>query len=360
MTIQWNQIDDGTESTYHLPGVDHSGVLSSTRPVVEAGEWVWINRDRLDTVVDQLHAFSHDKDTSQQTEPATPVWYERYHFFDGSERTLNWLLVLDALNFCFWAEKNQPRWGIAYNGEILNGYWAEAASLKRAVEEGFPLWDARYLSTMSSEDLAHIFRGIPSENGQDQAMIPLFEQRLTNAREVGNVLLERYNGQFAHVIEEAGGNAVKLALLLADAFPSFHDVASYHKREVRFLKRAQICAADLYGAFGGKQWGTLSDLDQLTAFADYKLPQILRHFGVLEYHPELAERVDRLELLQAGGEEEVEIRAATVWACELLRQDMASAGAKSITAAEIDQHLWLLSQNITSMRPYHRVRTMYY
>ncbi len=285
MTTQWNSTDD-IESAYALAGTDDLGVLSTTRPVVEAGEWVWINRDRLDALVDQLHAFSQEKDLKDSA-PAP-------------------------------------------------------------------------LSSMSSEDLAHIFRGVPPENGDSPAMIPLFEQRLANAHEVGNVLLERYDGQFAHVIEEAGRSAVKLALLLAEAFPSFHDVASYRKREVRLLKRAQICAADLYGAFGGKLWGALTDLDQLTIFADYKLPQILRHFGVLEYHPELAERIDKLELLEPGGEEEVEIRAATVWACELLRQIMTMAGVQSITAAEIDQQLWLLSQNITSMRPYHRVRTMYY
>ena len=360
MTTQWNSTDDDIESAYALAGTDDLGVLSTTRPVVEAGEWVWINRDSLDALVDQLHAFSQEKDLKDSAPAPAPVWYEQYHFFDGTVRTLNWLLVLDALNFCFWAEKDALRWRIEYQGEILNGYWAEAASLKRGAEEGFPLWDARYLSSMSSEDLAHIFRGVPPENGDSPAMIPLFEQRLANAHEVGNVLLERYDGQFAHVIEEAGRSAVKLALLLAEAFPSFHDVASYRKREVRLLKRAQICAADLYGAFGGKLWGALTDLDQLTIFADYKLPQILRHFGVLEYHPELAERIDKLELLEPGGEEEVEIRAATVWACELLRQIMTMAGVQSITAAEIDQQLWLLSQNITSMRPYHRVRTMYY
>ncbi len=157
MTTQWNSTDDDIESAYALAGTDDLGVLSTTRPVVEAGEWVWINRDRLDALVDQLHAFSQEKDLKDSA-PA-PVWYEQYHFFDGTVRTLNWLLVLDALNFCFWSEKDAPRWRIAYQGEILNGYWAEAASLKRGAEEGFPLWDARYLSSMSSEDLAHIFRG---------------------------------------------------------------------------------------------------------------------------------------------------------------------------------------------------------
>ena len=290
--LQKHDFDD--EDVYSLASV---GVLTSTYPVVEQGELVWIDTERVGRLVDQWAA------QSETGKIAPPAWYDAYHFFDGTERTVNWILVLDALNFCFWAEKGQPRWTVEYRGETLNGYLAEAAALTRAVEEHIPLWDAQYLSTMSENDLAHIFRG--------QQRIPLFEQRLYNVREVGRVLLKRYDGQFVHAIEQAGYNAVQLALLLAREFSSFYDVALYRGREVRFLKRAQICVADLYGAFGGKSWGALTAMDQLTAFADYKLPQVLRHVGVLEYAPPLAERVDNQELMEAGSEEEVEIRAAT-------------------------------------------------
>lgn len=155
------------------------------------------------------------------------------------------------------------------------------------------------------------------------------------------------------------GDAVKLALLLAAHFSSFNDVALYRKHEVRFLKRAQICVADLYGSFGGKAWGALQNLDQLTAFADYKLPQVLRHLGVLEYERTLAGHIDNQELISQGSEEEIEIRAATVWACELLRRAMVGHD-HHVTAAEIDQRLWLLGQESTHMRPYHRTRTIFY
>ncbi len=343
----WDDFDD--EDPYPLYEVDHLGVLSSTREVVEQGEYVWIDRERVELLSDQWA-----QNVGEDAANSTPLWYDRYHFHDGTERTVNWLLVLDALNFCFWAEKDQPRWQVKYQGETLNGYWAEAAALTRAVEEGIPLWDAEYLSKISSKELARIFRGKPAKLN-----IPLFEQRLHNAQEVGRVLLERYDGQFARAVEQAGGSAVKLALLLANDFSSFHDVSSYRNREVRFFKRAQLCVADLYGSFGGKSWGAFTDLDQLTAFADYKLPQVLRHFGVLEYHPTLAERIDNKELLEPGSEEEVELRAATIWACELLRREMAHSG-RSITAVEVDQRLWLLGQNLSELKLYHRTRTIYY
>lgn len=340
------------EDVFPLYETDQSGILSSTRIVLEEGEHVWIDRVRLDQLA--LQWVQRVQQEEKGAALYTPVWYDRYHFHDGTERTVNWLLLLDALNFCFWAEKGQPRWQIEYKGELLNGYWAEAASLTRAVEEGMPLWDASYLCNLNSADIAHIFRGTPAS-----PPIPLLEQRLQNAREVGQVLIERYEGQFSHAIEQVEGDAVKLTLLLAAHFSSFNDVALYRKHEVRFLKRAQICVADLHGSFGGKDWGALRNLDQLTAFADYKVPQVLRQLGVLEYERTLAGGIDNQELIPQGSEEEIEIRAATVWACELLRRAMAGHD-RHVTATEIDQRLWLLGQKSTHMRPYHRTRTIFY
>lgn len=331
---------------------DKLGVLSSTREVMLRARSVRIEPEPIQRLARQLAA---PRRTEAGAEPDLS-WPARYHFFDGTERTVNWMLLLDALNFCFWGERGQPRWQIAYQGEMLNGYWAEAAALRRAVEEGRPLWDAGYLSNISHQELAAIFRG----HSPDGPGIPLFEERLRAAREVGQVLLERFDGQFSHLVEQAGQSAVELALALAEHFTSFRDVATYENQEVRFLKRAQICVADLAGAFNGQSWGAFTDLDQLTIFADYKLPQVLRHYGVLVYAPELASAVDRQELLTSGSAEEIEIRAATIWASELLRREMARLTERPLTAAEVDQVLWHLGQDATEMRPYHRVRTIFY
>ena len=348
---RWNDTEE--EETYALAEQDALSVLSSTRRVLEQGEHVWLVADNIEHISDSwIH--EHVNTHEQQQISSLPPWDNTYHFHDGTERTVNWLLLLDALNFCFWAEKGRERWRISYKGETLNGYWAEAAALKRAVEEGMPLWDAAYLSTISEDALASIFRPIESSDS-----IPLMEQRLFNTREVGRILQEKYSGQFTQAITQVNGNALALVQLLAHDFSSFNDVVRYRNYEVRFFKRAQICVADIYSAFEGKQWGAFSDIHRLTIFADYKLPQILRHYGILAYHPTLATRIDAQELLEPGSEEEVEIRAGTIWACELLRRAMQRQGY-SMNALELDQKLWLLSQHTKNMRPYHRVRTQFY
>jgi hypothetical protein len=334
---------------------DASGVLTSTRAVVRQARSVSLDRTAIQQLARQL-ILPERAQASAKPALALPEWPTRYHFFDGTQRTVNWMLLLDALNFCFWGEKDQARWQISYQGETLNGYWAEAAALRRAVEEGKPVWDAGYLSNIDRQELATLFRGLSADTPE----IPLFEERLWIAREVGQVLLEQFEGQFSHLVDRVRQSGVKLALALAEYFSSFRDEATYNSQEVRFLKRAQICVADLYGAFDGQSWGAFTDLDQLTIFADYKLPQVLRHYGALVYTPALAEKVDHQEQLAPGSTEEVEIRAATIWACELLRREASRLSEQALTAAAIDQWLWHLGQDADHMLPYHRVRTIYY
>lgn len=278
-----------------------------------------------------------------------PAWNYKYHFFDGTERSLTYLFLLDALNFSFWGT---PRWQVRYSGEVLNGYWALAASLKRASEQETLLLDAQFLASIHPDQLARVLRG--------RGVIPLLVDRWRNVRELGQVLSERFGGSAARVVEEAGHDAARLARSIAENFTSFHDKTIYGSHAVNFFKRAQILVADIAGAFGGKGWGEFSNLETLTAFADYKLPQILRAWGILKYDAGLARRVDAEKELAKDSPEEIEIRSATLWAVELLRIELANRG-QVLTSPQVDWFLWESSHgDVEGLKPYHRVRTIYY
>jgi Potential Queuosine, Q, salvage protein family len=341
--------DPGDQSVprgdFELETEDRLGILRATASVLRQAQYVRLDASAIPPVVDRF---------------ALAPWPEQLgldslHFFDGTERTVNWVLVLDALNFCFWGEPGAPRWRIQWRGQILDGYYALAASLSRAVDEGCPVWDAAFLAAIDRQSLADILRPVPGS-----AEIPLLDSRLENVREVGRVLLDRYDGQFASAVAQAGKSAVALAELLARDFSSFRDVSQWHRVPVPFLKRAQICVADLHASFQGKAWGAFVDLDQLTAFADYKLPQLLRTVGVLVYSEELAQLVDQLVPIVPGSVPEIEIRSATIWGVEWLRRALRGRGM-SRSASAIDYRLWLDSQKATpDTLPYHRTRTIYY
>jgi len=317
-------------------------VLASTRVVVENARYVTIDSDRVAAVAEELAA-----------RRAPPVTYDCARHVCGPEPWVaNFILVLDALNFSFWPDPGQARWRVSDRGETVNGYWALVAALRRALDEGIPLADASYLSALSEADVAHLLRG--------EGSIPLLTERTAALREVGRVLNERYDGQFVRMIERADRDAVRLTRLLAQELTSFDDVASYGGHPVYLYKRAQICCGDLHGAGQGADWAELAHLDQLTAFADYKVPQVLRRLGVLAYTDALARTIERRVFLPPGSDAEVEIRAGTIWGVEFLRRALEERGVK-LRAYEVDWHLWELGQMLPpDAVPYHLTRTIFY
>jgi hypothetical protein len=117
-----------------------------------------------------------------------------------------------------------------------------------------------------------------------------------------------------------------------------------------FYKRAQIVANDFTLAGLAK----FDDIDELTIFADNLVPHVLRMDGVLTYHPDLAQIIDSGQLL-APGEQEREIRACAVHACEQI------AARMEIPARDLDVVLWNRGQaSHYKARPRHRTRTVYY
>jgi hypothetical protein len=355
------------------PLTDRLSVLTSTLPIVIASPDVTLDAARVATVAGVWAAEPWPNDG----------WDTSVHFFDGTERTLNWMALLDALNFCFWADPpaprsierrrgiergpaeampisdDAPRWRVQWRGKWYNGYNALAVALTRALDAGHPLWNAGYLERMDAATMHDILRPDPDADGI-AVEVPLIEARVAHTRELGRILNAHYDGQFANVMEASERDAVALALLLAREFSSFNDITTWEGAEVRLLKRAQILVSDIASAFGDTGLGHVDHLDELTAFADYKVPQLLRRLGILTYAPDLTARLDRLELIAPGDHAEVAIRAATVWGVEWLRRALAEAGVL-VTAPAIDYRLWLAGQHVLSQdRPYHRTRTIYY
>jgi hypothetical protein len=319
-----------------------SEVLKTSKIVSEKSKAVWIDRQAVGRFVGKLQA----------EDIKAPPWDMYCHFFDGTEKTVAYLLVLDTINFCFWPPPGKTKWEIEYKSKRLSGYYALAASLKRAVESGIPLLNAEYLAGLSLDQLKYILGG----HGE----IQLLENRLIALNELGNILIKEYEGHAHRLVESAGYSALKLARLLAKKLASFNDIAEYRGHRIFFYKRAQIIAADLYGAFNGKKWGRFTDMDRLTAFADYKLPQVLRHLGILHYTGALAQKIDHEILIDAGCSEEIEIRSNTIQAVELIRRELVQKG-KALMSFEIDWLLWNLGQdNKYNKKPYHKTLTIFY
>ena len=84
-------------------------------------------------------------------------------------------------------------------------------------------------------------------------------------------------------------------------------------------KRAQIFAADVWGAFKGQGYGEFGDVGSITIFADYIVPGVLQQLGVLRYSSTLANNIESNKVIGSGTEEEVELRACSIYAVEKMR-----------------------------------------
>jgi hypothetical protein len=276
---------------------------------------------------------------------ATPAWEDDHLSGGDAEVRAGWTLLLSALNFCFWDD--EPRWRV----EGADGYMALASALRRAHRAGVPVARPAEYARWSVEELAGVLRGDPG----GPAAPPLLAERHAVAAELGAWLVEEHGGSALSPLH-AAPSAVALATRLATRLRGFRDVALHRGEPVALLKRAQIAAHDCGLALGDDAPAGLRDRRGLTAFADYKVPQVLRAAGALVYAPELAASVDSRTELAAGSEPEVEIRALTVVAVDRLAALLAAHG---LDPPAIDTLLWWRGQGLREP-PYHRTRTVWY
>jgi len=238
------------------------------------------------------------------------------HLTTGSrEQLATFWLTLDAINFgSGWFPTLRKREG-------QSGYFTVATGVRnRFVDEG--PWSAGELAEIGAAEVALALGQNP-----DHELMALFARSLND---LGRHVADDYDGRFASVADSAGSSAVALVECLA-GWDSFADTSRYDGLDVPFLKRAQICTANLARA----GVAAFHDLDRLTMFADNLVPHVLRLDGLLGYDPALVDRVERGELIGHDSPEEIEIRACALHAVELIAAERAGA-----IAADIDSVLW--------------------
>ena len=271
-----------------------------------------------------------------------------YHYYGDEEASAAYIVTLDSINFGsghFPHLRKRPG---------RSGYMTIAASLADRFRREGPIPPER-LAEIDEMECALIF-------GQDLSDPTIAELMGLYARalnDLGRDLIERFDGSFLGLIASADRSAGRLVEILS-AQPFFRDVARYRGMEVPFYKRAQILASDLSLAFDRSGPGRFDDIESLTIFADNLVPHVLRIDGILTYDAALAERIEKGELIEAGSEEEVEIRACAVHAVELIVAALREDGVR-IGPRRIDLLLWNRGQSPAYKRPpRHRTRTVFY
>lgn len=335
--------------------------------VLEGAEHVYDNS--IDVAVDMratknAAALIHQQ--MQEKEYSTATWAEHeLHPKAKDETTVAFIFVMDLLNFSFWSLRPEDeRFAVEYRDKRWTGYWSLVASLQRALDEGIPILDPHYWQDEEEctlDSLRHVFRSCTDEE------IPLLEARLTCLREAGQVLYEKYSCSITNLIASGKNSAARLVNTLASDFVCFRDEHKFdgRKKPVRILKRAQIFVADLWACFNGESWGEFKDIDKITMFADYRVPQILATLGCIGYSPPLHTLIDHKEMIESGSRFEMQLRATSIWCVELIRREIKREHPETkVNAILIDFFLYdtmkqLEAQGKETM-PHHRTRSIWY
>ena len=272
-----------------------------------------------------------------------PAWREPV-YPESDDKIIEFFGVINAINFCFTDFKTGNKFDVEYpegSGKIWTGAFAMTAAMKRAMEDGLDILNPAVLYNLTIEDVEHIFRHVSTP-------IPMLRERLNNLRDIG-CEMKIYFSSFRKLFEDFeyrlnSGNYGIVERL--NSFESYQDYTWYGGRKIYFNKRAQLFPMMYHGRALSSQ-GKLTpirDPENFGALADYEVPKILRHFGVLRYAAKLGKIVDTGIVLEKNGYVEIEIRAQTVNAMSILlnkvKEKRLLSGLPPITMAELDYVIW--------------------
>lgn len=306
-------------------------ILDSAKEVACKSKYVTINQNKI-------KEFIQNTDIKESTHWLMNNPCDILHL--SVEEIVNFLIIYDAINYSFWG---QPKWTIKTEKGNLDGSFALMyALLKLQKAKGHLNFEE-----ISKEEFSEALKG--------NVEIPLLKERYETVLEVSKIINKKMQGDFYQYIKNITDDR-KLFKIIIENFPCFEDVRDYQKKKVFFYKLAQLATSDILHIRAFKE-NIKIDCSNLIGCADYKIPQVLRELGILEYHEELAELVDHKKELTENSIYEVEIRANMIVAIDWIKKEL----NHSITSIAINDLIWSLGKEKSKdLLPYHLTRTMSY
>ena len=245
-------------------------------------KYVCINNDKIKTFISEnLNLFSN-----------RPTWSECHFnvkdYEDKVDIIIAYTCVLDTLNFCFWPYSEEFEYG-----DLVN-------NLNRILRNNPDFYRSSYLMKLTELQL--------KEQLYNNKDFPLLDERVKGLNELGYLIETKCQGKFENLIKICDYDILRLIDLIPKEISTFDDKSVYKGKQIYLFKRAQILAADLFSALNELSTPIiLKNVEHLTMFADYRVPQILRELGIFTYTEELAEKIDKMYTVFPGSEEEVKV-----------------------------------------------------
>lgn len=310
-------------------------VLETSKFVVDNAKHVKINYDKANELIDELLKFDN-------VHYLTKVPYGVY---DMSTRDIiNFLLIYDSIDFSFWGN---PKWTINVNGKDLDGGIALLHCIFNMFDGRDSLEVYKQLENMTLEDFKEILKG--------NIDIPLLEERYKIVSSIAEIVNKKMNGSFYDYIKDMNTDQEIFKTILNN-FSDFEDTRTYKGQTVYFYKLAQLLTSDILHVIENKEQKEV-DYSNLLGCADYKIPQVMQGFGILEYDTKLSSLLETKTEIEENSEYEVEIRASMIVVINYIWEQI----DKIIDRIDINDFIWSKGQDKTKKyKPYHLTRTKSY
>ena len=243
-----------------------------------------------------LGAIVHYLDKRQDLRDRTAYAWDDSRFWlvdaPASDRS-QYFAIGAAINFRFWRLKHgvvDPARGTV-QGTSYSGAMYMWRCLRRALDDNrVPLLDASFLARFSAADYATLFQDDAGQVPIDTAVA----ERIANLRNLGQVLVNRWNGSFFHMTSACGG-------ALIDFCRASHEFRAFDDP----LMKLTMLNVILHSGSGVAQF----DRDPLPAIDYHLVKQMVRH-GVVEPAAATTEKLIHRERLSAS--EAHELRRMTL------------------------------------------------
>ena len=260
-------------------------------------------------------------------------------------------MLINTLNFVF----TDFLTSVKYKFETLSDTDAMVYQIDKALLEGIPLTQGRFMRDMNLEEFKRLFTG--------NIEMPMADEKVKILNNVGDILVTKYGGDWINFIDDGPkklyDNGEGLIERLVRDFKRFDDHSIFENEKVYFLKLAQLAFWGIHRELS-KKYFYIEDMENMTAFADYIIPVALESFGIVKYSSELKEKIDLGILIDRDSIEEIEIRSTSIYVTAKLTEliNNYKKEEEKIIIPQLDFKLW--TDFHADERPHHLTKTIMY
>lgn len=305
-------------------------IKSTCQYVMDNSNYVKINYDMLDEFINNIDC-SNLKNW---------LLYNPYGLLElNVEIIINFLIIFESIDYSFWG---QPKWMINTEDGVKDG------------SDGLLYVMLKYVKKTRNTDFGNISLNEFKEMLKGNIDIPLLEERYKTVVNISKIINERMKGNFYEFIKNVTSD-IQLFDIIISNFDSFRDEREYDDKIVYFYKLAQLLTSDILH-IREKLEKVKVDYSNLIGCADYKIPQVLRALGIVEYNDELSNIIDSKQHIEISSKYEVEIRASQIVVINYINYRLTDTNRM-----DINDFFFVYSKKVKDIaKPYHLCRNTNY